>query len=55
LGNAERAFAYIQEFNCKTEEGTWQKGNGVRADMYEIMVKVLFGYILPHVQVINKS
>lgn len=33
LGNAERTFAYIQEFNCKTKEGTWQKGNGIGAEM----------------------
>jgi hypothetical protein len=51
LGNAEGAFAYIQEFNCKTKEGAWQKGNGIRAEVQEITVKVLFGYILPHMQV----
>jgi len=33
LGNAERTFAYIQEFNCKTKEGTWQKGNMIVAEM----------------------
>lgn len=33
LGNAERTVAYIQEFNCKTEEGTWQKGNGIGGEM----------------------
>ena len=33
LGNAERTFAYIQEFNCKTKEGTWQKGNRIVAEL----------------------